>query len=111
MKATIVRTYTFEAAHFLPNVATDHKCGRMHGHSYEVRVGVYGNVLGGWVMDFADVDAVAKPIIDALDHRTLNDFIDNPTSEMLAGYLLGQIYFATWIEVSETSRSYVRVER
>ena len=26
--------FKFEAAHRLPNVPSDHKCSRLHGHSY-----------------------------------------------------------------------------
>ncbi|MCW9040055.1 MAG: 6-carboxytetrahydropterin synthase, partial [Rhodospirillales bacterium] len=32
----IYKKFTFEAAHFLPNVPDGHKCGRLHGHSFEV---------------------------------------------------------------------------
>ena len=32
--------FKFEAAHRLPHVPTDHKCSRLHGHSYLVQVHV-----------------------------------------------------------------------
>ena len=32
------RRYRFEAAHRLPRVPADHKCYRMHGHSFEIEV-------------------------------------------------------------------------
>ncbi len=31
------RDVTFEVAHWLPNVPPDHKCRRLHGHSFRVR--------------------------------------------------------------------------
>ena len=35
---------SFDAAHWLPNVPEGHKCGRMHGHTYRVRLEVSGDV-------------------------------------------------------------------
>ena len=34
--AHVWRRYRFQAAHRLPNVPPGHKCGRMHGHGFEV---------------------------------------------------------------------------
>eukprot|EP01137_Pigoraptor_chileana_P014236 Opistho-2@68618 len=34
--AHVWRRYRFQAAHQLPNVPAGHKCGRMHGHGFEV---------------------------------------------------------------------------
>jgi 6-pyruvoyltetrahydropterin/6-carboxytetrahydropterin synthase len=40
-------------------------------------------------MDFGDLSAVCKPVIEALDHRYLNDIegLENPTSEVLSSWL------------------------
>lgn len=99
----------FEAAHHLPNVPEGHKCRRLHGHSYRVVITVREHVgSDGMVMDFADVDAVAKPVIDALDHRCLNDFYPNPTSELIAVGLWEQLADSlplSVVTVSETDRS------
>jgi 6-pyruvoyltetrahydropterin/6-carboxytetrahydropterin synthase len=87
----ISRRYGFEAAHRLPNVPEGHKCARLHGHSFRVTIHVEGEVgaTTGWVMDFADVDTVAGPIVDQLDHHYLNDIegLDNPTSERIVEWL------------------------
>jgi 6-pyruvoyltetrahydropterin/6-carboxytetrahydropterin synthase len=87
----ISREYGFEAAHRLPNVPEGHKCARLHGHSFRVVVHVEGPVgeTTGWVMDFADLDAAAGPIVGQLDHRYLNDIagLENPTSERVAEWL------------------------
>lgn len=91
----IRRTWKFDAAHFLPNVHPGHKCGRLHGHTYQVTLTVLGEIdpKYGWVMDFGELDGVCRGIIDSLDHRTLNDIegLRNPTSELLAVWLFGQV--------------------
>ena len=83
----IFKDFTFEAAHKLPLVPQDHKCFNLHGHSFRVRIYVEGNINEmGWVMDFADIKLMCKPIIDVLDHSYLNELegLDNPTSENIA---------------------------
>lgn len=87
----VFKTFTFEAAHVLPNVPKGHKCARLHGHSFRVEVHVSGEVGDdtGWVMDFADIKQATDPVRDALDHRYLNDIegLENPTSENVARYI------------------------
>jgi len=84
----IWKQFTFEAAHQLPNLPPEHKCRRLHGHSYRVTVVVSAEVSSdsGWVMDFADVQAAFDPCYDALDHRYLNEVpgLENPTAELIA---------------------------
>lgn len=84
----IFKEFRFEAAHWLPMVPEDHKCRRMHGHSYRVRLEIDGPVGDdGMVMDFATLKALWKPLHDRLDHHTLNDVVDNPTCENLARWI------------------------
>ena len=91
MRTRLERTYRFEAAHFLPKVPPGHKCARMHGHSYQVEVVIEGEVDAerGWVMDFAEIDEHALPLVRQLDHQVLNEIegLANPTSELLAVWL------------------------
>ncbi|WP_435827215.1 6-carboxytetrahydropterin synthase QueD [Actinoplanes philippinensis] len=91
----IFREFTFEAAHRLPEVPLGHKCARLHGHSYRLEVHVAGDVDPdlGWVMDFADVKAAVRPVIDQLDHYYLNEIpgLENPTSENLARWAWDQL--------------------
>lgn len=90
MEAEIVRTFRFEAAHYLTNVPTGHPCGRMHGHSYVVDVHVAGPVGdAGWVIDFSDIERAFAPLLAALDHRLLNEVegLANPTAEHLAAWI------------------------
>ena len=91
MATAIYRRFSLECAHWLPNVPEDHKCRRMHGHSFRIEVHVEGDpgAQSGWVMDFADIAGAWQPIHAALDHRCLNDVdgLENPTSELLAAWI------------------------
>lgn len=109
----VFKDFGFESAHRLPNVAEGHKCARLHGHSFRVRVHVEGEVGEdtGWVVDFADVSAACAPVRDELDHRYLNEIpgLENPTSEVLARWiwnrLSGTLPGLSMIEVRETCTS------
>lgn len=109
----LFKDFSFEAAHRLPNVPEGHKCARLHGHSFQVRVTVAGPVgaTTGWVMDFADLKAACAPVIDSLDHRYLNEIpgLENPTSEVVAIWLWHRIAPVvaglSSIEVRETCTS------
>ncbi|CAK8744246.1 6-carboxy-5,6,7,8-tetrahydropterin synthase [Sodalis praecaptivus] len=60
-----------------------------------VRLEVTGEVdpHTGWIMDFADLKAAFKPILNRLDHYYLNDIpgLENPTSEVLAQWIWQQL--------------------
>ncbi len=94
-RAEIVREFTFEAAHRLPNVPDGHPCGRLHGHSFRAEVSVIGPIdeSMGWVVDFGEIDAAIAPVRARLDHHYLNEIegLENPTSEMLARWLWRQL--------------------
>ena len=87
----IFKEFTFEAAHRLPNVPEGHKCARLHGHSFRIAIYVRGEVdsHAGWIMDFADIKAAFRPILDQLDHFYLNEIpgLENPTSEIIAQWV------------------------
>ena len=110
MKVELRKTFPFEAAHKLPNVAPDHKCARLHGHSFRVEVAVAGECDPklGWLMDYADVSAACKPILDRLDHYYLNEIpgLENATSENIARWiwerLKPKLPLLTEIVVAET---------
>jgi 6-pyruvoyltetrahydropterin/6-carboxytetrahydropterin synthase len=87
----IFKEFTFEAAHRLPNLEQDHKCQRLHGHSFRVRISVQGEVdpVTGMVLDFARITEELAPLLAQLDHNYLNEIpgLENPTSENLARWI------------------------
>jgi len=87
----IFKVFHIEAAHRLPNLPAEHKCSRLHGHSFRVEIHITGepDAEQGWIMDFADLKAAFAPVFDALDHRYLNEVpgLENPTSELLARWI------------------------
>ena len=104
---------TFEAARLLPNLPEGHKCSRLHGHSFLVRITLDGPIdkKSGWVEDFANIERAFQPIYDELDHSYLNDIfgLENPTSENLAKWIWGKLEndldCLAAVEVKETSSS------
>jgi 6-pyruvoyltetrahydropterin/6-carboxytetrahydropterin synthase len=97
VRVELSRTYRFEAAHRLPLVPVDHKCHRMHGHSFQVEVEIAGEVdeRMGWLIDFADITKVVEPILRGeLDHRVLNEIpgLENATSENLCRWLWNRLH-------------------
>ncbi len=105
--------YSIDCAHWLPFVPDGHKCGKMHGHRYDIRLEVAGapDRETGWIIDYADVRKIADPIIMGLDHKTLNEFpgLTNPTCENLVLYLCDNLQpklpELSKIEVRETGRA------
>lgn len=88
--ATILREYDFEAAHWLPLTPPGHKCRRLHGHSYRVRLQVtgpirYGGGESGMVVDFGVLDRAWHSLWEQIDHTCLNETLcDNPSVENMA---------------------------
>lgn len=109
----IYKEFGFESAHRLPNLPPEHKCSRLHGHSFRARIHVQGepDPITGWVMDFAEIAANCEPVRLELDHRLLNDVpgLENPTSEVLARWIWNRLApnlaGLCLVEVSETCTS------
>jgi 6-pyruvoyltetrahydropterin/6-carboxytetrahydropterin synthase len=91
----IFKEFRFESAHRLPKVPPEHKCSRLHGHSYRCEIHVQGREQkeAGWVIDFGDITAAFEPIRLRLDHYYLNEIegLENPTSEILARWVWRQL--------------------
>jgi 6-pyruvoyltetrahydropterin/6-carboxytetrahydropterin synthase len=88
----ISRDFRFAASHQLEGLGPDHKCSRLHGHTYEVRLRVDGETdTVGFIVDYAELDWLAAFLSENLDHRHLNDVVPfNPTAENLSEWLLAR---------------------
>ena len=102
------RRYVFQSAHRLPNVPAGHKCGRMHGHGFEVVLHAQEGT-GAARVDGDTLDAAWAPLQHALDFACLNDIpgLGNPTSEMMSSWLWQRLRSAlptlTRVTVFETA--------
>jgi 6-pyruvoyltetrahydropterin/6-carboxytetrahydropterin synthase len=82
--------YTFAAGHALRGYKG--KCENVHGHNYKLQVTVEGEQLNsiGLLVDFVELRAAIKSLVERLDHRFLNDLPPfdqiNPSAENLALY-------------------------
>lgn len=126
----ISKDFEFEAAHSLPHLPSTHKCHRLHGHSYKLRVTCAGKVDPelGWVIDYADIAKVVQPLLHAIDHTNLDSLFrgalnpehkckseerrDKPsTAENLAiwffNQLVGCLPSLVEIQIKETASSLV----
>jgi 6-pyruvoyltetrahydropterin/6-carboxytetrahydropterin synthase len=110
--AHVWRRFRFEAAHRLPNVRPGHKCGRMHGHGFEVILHADQD-LGQRDMgvDFDTLGEYWEPVQVKLNHNCLNDVpgLENPTSEMLAAWVWENLKTAlpelSWVSIYETTNA------
>lgn len=108
----IEKEFRFEASHILPRHSG--KCSRLHGHSWRLKVGVWGGVRPStqFVMDYAELKRLVQPLVDLFDHRHLNCFIQYPSSENVATYiaheLFGElsVYEDYAVQVSETENTW-----
>ena len=91
----LYKEFTFDSAHFLPNVPEGHKCREMHGHTYHLKVFIKGELDPqlGWIMDFKDLKEALLPVIDQLDHKLINNIqgLQNPTAENITVWIWQQI--------------------
>jgi len=108
--AHVWRRYRFKAAHQLPHVPPGHKCGRLHGHGFEVIVHANQDLAGADLsIDYDHLDALWAPIAAQLNYRCLNEIpgLENPTSEMISSWIWERLKPAlptlSWVTVYETA--------
>ena len=110
MRVELRKSFQFEAAHRLPLLPENHKCYRLHGHSFKVHILIAGECdpVKEWLMDYAELTRLFQPIWEQLDHRYLNDIpgLENPTSEVLAKWIWDRLKpslpLLQSVEVAET---------
>ncbi len=100
---------SFDAAHYLPGY--NGKCANLHGHRWTVEVGVedFVDPSTGMVVDFNWLKAFLQSIADQLDHRTVNDFIDNPTAENIARHVAWEWTREPWSKGECAELKYVKI--
>jgi 6-pyruvoyltetrahydropterin/6-carboxytetrahydropterin synthase len=80
--------FYFAAAHRLPRY--EGPCFRLHGHNYKFFVTVEGEVdpATGMIADFGVIKTVVgEEVLARVDHRNLNDILENPTAENIARWI------------------------
>ena len=109
----------FSAGHHLRNYPGN--CELPHGHNWDVTVTVRTKDLDelGMGIDFRQIKAALKSVIEELDHKNLNEHpvfkAQNPSSENLAVYIYHALkdsltsghYRIHAVTVSETPNSWV----
>ncbi|MBM3272513.1 6-pyruvoyl tetrahydropterin synthase [Candidatus Kaiserbacteria bacterium] len=107
--AHLWRRFRFQAAHQLPNVPSGHKCGRMHGHGFEVILHANQDLCSSDIgIDYDYLEAIWAPFQAQLNFNCLNeiDGLSNPTSENLADWIWTRIKpifpELSWVTVFET---------
>ncbi|MFH0862334.1 MAG: 6-carboxytetrahydropterin synthase QueD [Candidatus Altiarchaeota archaeon] len=79
--------FYFDSAHYLPDYCG--KCENPHGHTYKLEIVIEDKVKkDGMVLDFTILkDIVNREVVDVLDHRNLNEIVDNPTAEHIVEWI------------------------
>ena len=114
---TISKDFEFSASHQLNGLAEGHKCGRVHGHNYTVRVTLEGDRLDehGFILDYGELAPFGRWLDEHLDHRHLNDVqATQPSAENLAVWLWAVVHrevpvpegVTVTVSVSETRKSW-----
>jgi len=103
------KKFSFQASHKLPNVPKGHKCGNMHGHTFEVIL--YAESSDGSHQNLLDLDLLSDSIYLELNKKCLNNIVglENPTSELIASWVYSKIKvsndFISKVEVMETDHA------
>lgn len=81
------RTY-FSASHRIPGHP---KCGRVHGHNFEVKVWVQEDYFGKGMFDFGDLKMVVEDVLEDYDHYDIYERHGITSAEELAVRLFNEI--------------------
>lgn len=110
----IVKKFMFSAAHYLPDYVG--KCKQLHGHTYFLDVLVEGEINPdtGMVIDFYDLKHIVESkVISKLDHKLLNDIVENPTAENIIMWVKNELGMSfkekVVLKLWESPESYVEL--
>lgn len=113
----IVTECVIAGSHHLPQY--EGKCKNVHGHNWRVKVCLDGWPLTvgpymGMIMDFSWI----KEVVNHLDHRNINEVVENPTAENIAIWICEELMRRTApggnvdniiVQIFETDKSYAQV--
>ena len=90
---TQTQTFSFEVAHYFPNMPKGSKHNALHGHSYYCDLCVSGELDEYcFVSDFESLNRACKDIKETLDHKLINDVVgENPSMENIAKHI-GRVF-------------------
>lgn len=97
MEMTVVKEFTFDAAHFLPNYKG--LCSNLHGHTFRLQIGVKGvpDKETGMVIDYNGLKEIAQENLSGMDHACLNEVEMKgfptymPTSENIVEWIVNEL--------------------
>lgn len=96
----IAKDFHWEMAHRLPYHQGG--CQNLHGHSYQLNVEIAGTVLpNGMLMDYSDLKAIVKPLVDELDHA----FLCSEDDELMKNFLKGKSFKVVYIPYYSTAEN------
>ncbi|WP_028606009.1 6-carboxytetrahydropterin synthase [Ottowia thiooxydans] len=108
MRFELSQKFFFDAAHTLRREIEAEPSRRIHGHTYQVEVGIVGtkNEATGMVFDLGFLRRDIAVLRDELDHRMLDEVIGlgTPTLENICLYISQRLQ-------SSASLQYVKVWR
>lgn len=102
---TVGKSFTFAAAHRLPNY--NGPCRFLHGHEWKLEIEVLKRIdtRTNMVMDFRDIKAlVNRHVVNVLDHGYINRVISYPTAESMIVWIWERLMFGGLMKGISTIR-------
>ena len=97
----VIKRLEIAASHKL-NIPYESKCQNLHGHNWILTVYLKSETLeNGMVYDFTEIKKLVK---SKLDHKNMNDYIEQPTAENIAKYvcdILGEKCYMVEVQESD----------
>lgn len=106
------KEFVFHAAHSDVTAPEGDQCGRLHGHSYKVKIEAESITRNerGMVLHGDELKRFYREVVEPkVEHRFLNETLDfNPTMEAVCAWIASS--FKGWLDGSQQHSSYkVRV--